>query len=167
MWKILRIGLGIEGQSAGCPNCRSRKVRRSQPSGLTRAGARPGEGQAQVSADVVFAKLRNDPPAGAGAWCWARSERVRRTRGRQGAPDRGRGPAVLIEQGHVGVEPRGEPPQCVLLLGDWRGGGREHILHEPAERDARLLGRSTGEVPQSCGRENEQEKTRHQSEIEP
>jgi hypothetical protein len=34
------------------------------PPGSARVGARPGEGQAQVTADVGFAKLRNDPPSG-------------------------------------------------------------------------------------------------------
>ncbi len=53
------------------------------PPGSVRAGARPGEGRVQVAADVVFAKLRNDPPAGAGS-----SRRVRRGRGHVPGKDR-------------------------------------------------------------------------------
>ncbi len=39
---------------------------RNNPLGPVRAGARPGERQAQVAADGVFAKSRNNPPAGSG-----------------------------------------------------------------------------------------------------
>jgi hypothetical protein len=49
---------------------------RLPPPGSARAGARPGERRAQVAADVVFAKLRNDPPAGAGSSRRARHGRV-------------------------------------------------------------------------------------------
>ena len=60
----------------------SRRGRLLSP-GSPRAGARPGEGRAQVAADVVFAKLRNDPPAGAGSCRRVRPGRVT-TRGKDG-----------------------------------------------------------------------------------
>jgi hypothetical protein len=67
-------------------------------------------------------------------------------RGQQ-ATDGGGRAAVLIEQGHIGVEPGGEPSQRLLLLGRRRGGGRQHVLHEPSEGDTRLLGGAAGEMP--------------------
>ncbi len=73
-----RTGTGRGGRGFCEIAQRPSRRRRLLSPGSARVGARPGEGRAQVVADVVFAKSRNNPPAGAGSCRWARSGRGHR-----------------------------------------------------------------------------------------
>ena len=88
-----RTGTGRGGR--GFCEIAQRPSRRAAPPSA-RAGARPGEGRAQVAADVVFAKLRNDPPAGAGSSCFGTGGGT--TRGRRGTGRGGRGFCEIAQQ---------------------------------------------------------------------
>ncbi len=82
----------------------SRRGRLLSP-GSTRAGARPGEGRAQVAADMVFAKSRNDPPAGAGS-----SRRVRHGRGHDPGKDGRRSRRTWFLRNRATTLPPGQAP---------------------------------------------------------
>ena len=87
-------------------------------------------------------------------------------RGQEGTDGGNRHP-VPIKQGHVAIESRRQPSQRFLLLGGRCIGRRQYILHQPAERQASLLHRTAGEMPQGRGRENEQDETGQQGDIKP
>ncbi len=98
--------------------------------GSTRAGARPGEGQAQVAADVVFAKSRNDPPAGAGS-----SRRVRPGRGHDPGKDGHRSRRTWFLRNCATTLPPGQAPVAGLTPA-----GCAAEVTAPGERRAQVVG---------------------------
>ena len=65
--------------------------------------------------------------------------------------------AAGVEQRDVPLESLGEPAECGLLIRGGRRGGRQDILHQPAQGDAGLFCRVAGEMPERCGCDHEQE----------
>ena len=129
--------------------------------GFDPGGARPGEGRAQVAADVVFAKSRNNPPAGAGS-----SRRVRHGRGHDPGKDGHSSRRTWFLRNRATTLPPGQAPLAGLdtgggttrgRTGTGRGGrGFCEIAQRPSRR-GRLLS------PGSAGGGTTLGKDRHRS----